>query len=174
MIWRQGLDSVNSRGLSPAEPEAQKQAEYTLEDFRRNMVGRLMLLGVRDFDQQHGRLVDYIVDLYATVALFKKGIPTPEQVNDLTGLLDALTEYTLTHFRNEEVFMESIGYPQLEQHRKAHQLFIKKFTEIRRKIDGGAVPYVVDLFFLTFGWLFEHINRVDSAYRDYVLQRDAL
>lgn len=43
-----------------------------------------------------------------------------QEVIELKSVLRSLSDYVKTHFKNEEIYMESINYPEIDRHRKIH------------------------------------------------------
>ncbi|MBF0588327.1 MAG: hypothetical protein HQL53_04295 [Magnetococcales bacterium] len=141
---------------------------YTLERFRKTMFSKLRKVGVREFDDHHVQLVNYIVDVYEVVQVLQLRAPNQETLDKLTLVLDKLQEYTVFHFGEEEIFFEKIEYPHRQTHIAQHKAFVARFLEIRREIAAGRPQFVMDLFFAAFGWLFDHINQHDMKYSRYV------
>ncbi|MCS7181733.1 MAG: hemerythrin domain-containing protein [Thermoanaerobaculum sp.] len=84
-----------------------KQSLALLEDF---------LTGAEEMDHQHQMLVDLLNDTYALLGEGRR----QEAINKvLTGVV----QYTDYHFRQEESFLDSVSYPELEAHRKIHESF---------------------------------------------------
>jgi hemerythrin-like metal-binding protein len=52
-------------------------------------------------------------------------------------LNSALAEYIDVHFTNEEAFMEEIGHPHLEEHKKVHEQFKENFYSLQPLINSG-------------------------------------
>lgn len=50
----------------------------------------------------------------------------------------AFVDYTVQHFREEEEFMASIGYSQLETHKKLHARLLAKVSECSDAFEAGA------------------------------------
>ncbi len=46
--------------------------------------------------------------------------------NDLKQILKQLFQYVKIHFKDEEKFIESIDFPLIEEHKKSHQILLKK------------------------------------------------
>ncbi len=78
--------------------------------------------------------------------------------NHVKLTITELYNYMKTHFRNEEIYMEKIGYPELEEHKKIHasiiesmNLFIKKLPTLKiLEFEKKLIEYM-DI------WLIGHI-----------------
>ncbi|MBF0587661.1 MAG: hemerythrin family protein [Magnetococcales bacterium] len=157
-LTQEAEERANKKG--PLQP-------YTVERFRETMFSKLRRVGAPEFDRHHEQLVSYIVDVYEVVQVLQRKRPSDDVLEQLSISLDKLQEYTVYHFREEERFLEEINYPQLEPHKELHKAFVSRFIQIRRDIHDGKPHYVLDLFFSTFSWLFEHINTHDMQYGRY-------
>lgn len=77
-------------------------------------------------------------------------------------LLDELVRDTLEHIRREEHYMESIGYPQLAQHRAGHDHFVSELRGLQDKYAAGSITVAPRLSMLLRDWLSLHIRRYDK------------
>ncbi|MEO5347425.1 MAG: hemerythrin domain-containing protein [Magnetococcus sp. YQC-9] len=142
----------------------ESNVQFTLEDFRRSIHARLKNVTIPAMHAQHEQLVELMVPLYAEVRKLQKGAPDSESVTSLRHTLRELKEYAKRHFQEEEAFMSRIHYPHLAAHADAHQVFVKSLLDLEARIWQESIVYVVDLFHLVIGWLFQHINQMDMDY----------
>ncbi|MBF0214470.1 MAG: bacteriohemerythrin [Magnetococcales bacterium] len=140
------------------------QRNFTVDDFRHTLEARLRDVGIPSLHSQHQRLVELIVLLYAEVRTLQKETPREENLASLRNTLDALKEYALRHFQEEERFMQSIQFPDFQAHQSAHHLFVKTLLNLETRMWHDSISYVVDLLHLVVGWLFQHINQLDMVY----------
>lgn len=80
-------------------------------------------LGIDSIDVQHKQLFALVSRLYA----LDDEHSTKEE---LSGILGEFSEYMKTHFSDEEEYMLSIGYPQLDEHKQLHQDLIDKLVAV--------------------------------------------
>ena len=80
-------------------------------------------------------------------------------------LLTDLTEYGLSHLKEEEKFMAENQYPGLEEHKKVHKEYLLKIATFNIKFNKTYQQEVVD--FLK-NWWFNHISIMDMQYRDFI------
>ena len=71
-------------------------------------------LGVKQIDDQHQQLVHLANNLVLT-------IQTGETRDVLGKVFKELREYTVFHFRDEELYMEEIEYPERRAHAVTHR-----------------------------------------------------
>lgn len=119
--------------------------------------------GIKEVDQQHKKIVEYINRLYDACNL--KDSNTKEVKNVANQIID----YTISHFSFEEELLEKSGYTDTENHIETHIKFTKSvFGFIDRIEDGEDVAD--DLFHLLHDWLFMHILHEDAKFVPVVLE----
>jgi hemerythrin-like metal-binding protein len=122
-----------------------------------------MSVGDQHIDEQHKILIDTINQLASA-----------EVRNDrplLAMIIDELVNYTVYHFEYEERLIESVAYPDLERHRRAHLGFVKWVGDLReeftyhrrRRLDDRILGFLRD-------WLREHILGEDQRYSPYIAE----
>ncbi|WP_083762863.1 bacteriohemerythrin [Thermocrinis albus] len=77
-----------------------------------------LLTGVEEMDRQHMVLVELLNEV---TSLLERG----EREKAIKVFRDKLVEYVETHLKDEEEFMEKIGYPDLDNHRKGSRYLQK-------------------------------------------------
>jgi hemerythrin len=113
-------------------------------------------LGIEVIDEQHIRIVEYINEL--------DDVRTSNNKREEVGrIIDAMLDYTISHFTFEERMQEEAGYPYIKEHKKVHELFISKITDFQERFNQGA-DVADDLHKLLFKWLYSHIQHDDLAY----------
>lgn len=83
----------------------------------------------------------------------------------LISTLEKLRAYTTMHFADEERYMESISYPDIEPHRNIHKNILHRldlFSVGYRRETSPAIPE--DFFEFLKDWLSAHIRHVDRKY----------
>jgi hemerythrin len=112
--------------------------------------------GIPIIDTQHKRIVEFINKLDEAC---RTG-----NIEDTDLVMEGLLNYTITHFEFEESLQEKAGYPYLKAHRRIHEVFMKRISEIRASATKGK-NVAPELLHLLKGWLGSHIKSED---RDYV------
>lgn len=112
---------------------------------------------VRQFDDQHKKLVEMINSLHDAMKV-GKGRETMDII------LKSLIDYTKTHFADEERLMTQHQFPGYEKHKKEHNLLTIQAQEINKQLEAGT--FVVSQELLTFlrEWLVKHIQGEDKQY----------
>ncbi len=123
----------------------------------RNLWDDRFLLGIEEIDKQHKELVKLLEE-------FGKMLAKGDRQSAIDFLLSKVKDYIEFHFTYEEAFQESIGYPELEQHKKAHQIFVKEYEKVLELLNKGDEKAVRELNAFLIGWLFTHIDKTDRKY----------
>lgn len=120
-----------------------------------------LLIGVEAIDSQHRSLFEKLKDIERATAA-GDGHRIAE---DIIAFMDT---YVAEHFEMEEALMERVGYPDLEEHRRQHQLFIDKSIEFEldKHIGDVSLPKSMLTFFSE--WLVEHVSVVDKRIAAYI------
>ncbi len=120
-----------------------------------------MSVGIPEIDAQHRELINILNRLFVSVVERDKDKVTIE-------ILDALIDYTKTHFALEEQLMEEAGYDSLEfvAHKDTHQRFVEKVGEAAHKnlVEGKSVSF--ELIHFLRNWLRDHIMDTDKRYAE--------
>lgn len=113
---------------------------------------------VAEMDNEHKKLVEIMNRLYTKN---KEGAPKSE----LIKIVDELANWTITHFKHEEAFLEKIKFPGLTNHKGIHQRLLTQFTQHKNDFANSPLSKVSDKFFdfLTL-WLSAHIQHIDMQY----------
>ncbi len=123
-------------------------------------------LGIEAVDNEHVKLVDMLNEVHILLSEGKK-----DQARQFFG--ETLSAYVVEHFANEERFMASIGFPQLEDHRKIHENFKKSFQALRPQIEQADDAAFRQALTDAFTWLITHIGKTDRKYATYYFSRNA-
>ncbi len=118
-----------------------------------------MSVGITEIDSQHKTLVGILNRLCMAVAQFESNRITVE-------ILDALADYTKTHFSLEETLLKDAGYDaaKLDAHQHEHRAFIEKISHIAytHRAEGKSVS--LEILNLLKRWLQDHILIADKEW----------
>lgn len=81
-------------------------------------------LGDKTVDEQHKKLFTIIEKAH----LIRNLATNEEKKNELNAILREIYHYTNTHFKEEEVYLKKINYPQLEEHMAQHKIVEDKIN----------------------------------------------
>lgn len=87
----------------------------------------------------------------------------------IVQLFDFLDDYTKTHFKDEEEYMQSINYPELNLQKQMHEGFIKKLAELRKDYEtaGANITVIIGANQFILDWLTKHISSADKKIGEY-------
>jgi hemerythrin len=79
----------------------------------------------------------------------------------IKAALSALNDYTKIHFRNEELYMERIGFKDLEHHKQCHTELIERMNQtIANTQDTDDLVHHLKRLMVV--WVIEHIVNEDQ------------
>jgi hemerythrin len=114
-------------------------------------------IGVTAMDDQHAVLMDTLNDL--RLALVQGS--SREQVSE--GL-NRLIDFTRLHFSSEERLLEQSGYPDLVEHRRAHQRLLSQIEDAARSTQVNNELHARSLLVFLRDWYMGHVENLDSLY----------
>ena len=128
--------------------------------------------GNEQLDEQHRIWVDFYNRLDA--AMMEKSWQDLQETK--SDILKKMAEYVDCHFRYEEDFMRSIGYPDSDKHWRMHKNFRDKIYRICRDQQEGKLVLNREVMDLIKSWLLNHIIEHDmrvAAYHSQQLKGDS-
>lgn len=123
-------------------------------------------LGIDSVDSEHIKLVDMLNDVHALLSEGKRD-EARRYFNE------TLATYVNEHFANEERFMESIGFPFLDAHRKIHENFKNSFHELQPLIASYDEAAFRKALNDAFTWIIAHIGKTDKRYATFYLSKNS-
>ncbi|MBF0178639.1 MAG: bacteriohemerythrin [Magnetococcales bacterium] len=117
-------------------------------------------VGVRQFNEDHQRLIDYINALHAAM---RDGLGKAKMAEILQGL----TDFTLTHFAREEAAMQRHGYERYPQQKEQHVKLVAQVVEQKNAFEAGSTTVALDMLSFLQDWLIKHIKGEDMRYRPF-------
>jgi hemerythrin len=124
-----------------------------------------MSVGIESIDADHQILVGMVNRL-------DSAIKAARGEDSVSGILDALLDYTTYHFGREEALMQACGYPDLDAHRHTHKVLRTQVAHIRDRHLGNPET-IHDREVLAFlkNWLTSHIMGRDKFYAPFMTSR---
>lgn len=118
------------------------------------------LLNINSIDEQHRAFFE----------LCNKEI---NQVNSqdkdqLTLLLEKLTDYLKSHFKHEEELLKKSDYKDLENHISQHKFFIQKVDSLKKELDYNNPLISEKITSFMKKWFLSHIIKSDRQYKETV------
>jgi len=112
---------------------------------------------IQAIDEQHRELVNILNRLFVAVSM-------REGDKVIAGILDALTDYTRTHFALEERLMRQAKYAALDAHMEEHRKLMEKLDALCKKHLLEDKPIYFEMLSFLKTWLKEHIQGEDTKY----------
>ncbi len=119
--------------------------------------GEKLETGLTVIDNQHKHWVGLINQL-------DQAMVEGRGLEQLVETLNALLEYTHSHFRTEEVLMERHGYEDLALHRREHRVFTDQVEIYRDRLELGQNILTVQVMQYMREWLVTHVTGTDRGY----------
>lgn len=115
--------------------------------------------GIELVDEEHKRLFEIIKE---TNDLIRAEL-LHDKYDAIVDILNELKEYTVTHFSDEEAYMEKIHYEGLPAQKTAHAAFVDKLKQINlENVDEHQQEYLIELVEYLLNWLSTHILKMDK------------
>lgn len=113
-------------------------------------------LDIPKIDDDHQQIIAAMNDLHAAC---EAKSPRARQAE----AFDRLLRVTIAHFKDEEAYMEKIGYPDLRKHRHMHQHLLERLDFFHKEFKAGG-ELGAELFMFLKMWLKSHICGIDTQY----------
>lgn len=113
--------------------------------------------GIESIDGDHKKLVAMIDELYTAMSKGEAKAVIRDIVNDLV-------DYSVVHFRREEIYMKSVNYNDFDAHKAAHEAFIEKVETFREKLNSGKDNISIEVISFLREWLSGHILNTDKRF----------
>lgn len=116
----------------------------------------------KKMDEQHKHLFDIFNNLLDQ--------ENSEHSTYIPKLISELDEYMENHLNEEEILMQSIGYPDYENHCELHKSFKRALERLKFQVKNGELSQVgISSVALLENWLLNHIKTDDQDYGRYIL-----
>jgi hemerythrin len=114
-------------------------------------------VGVDAIDNQHKELIKRVNVFYAAL---KAGNNKDETLK----VLDFLSRYVVSHFRDEEALQVKYKYPKYNEHKKLHKDFLETVVGVKKDIETNGVTSAGStmIAMTVSNWLVNHIGVQDK------------
>jgi len=117
-------------------------------------------------DEQHKKFVGIINDLYTI-------IQDKNCVDKLPKIFFQIAYFIDHYFIKEEIYFKDLKYPNFEQHKIAHNLFIDRIIQFQKEMETKKPGLCEDIYAYLLQWFNEHILKYDKEAVEY-LKRSGL
>lgn len=119
-------------------------------------------IGVAIFDDEHKKLIAIINALH-------EALSASIADRDLQRISDSLLEYTLMHFRHEEMYFDDWAYPYAAAHIAEHSTLRERVFKYRRQIqEKESRELGLEMMAFLRDWLANHILVEDRKYGEFL------
>ena len=124
-------------------------------------------VGVKDFDDDHRRMVRIINELHGAIQDVDAQGKIP--VEEIEIALHRLENYLQYHCLREEELMEKTKYPGLEAHKKEHVKFDAMIKDMMLRFRNSTDPgHARELMEYLYNYLTDHIFGTDKQYSSHL------
>lgn len=113
-------------------------------------------IGIRQFDEEHKELVNYINQFHEAMVIRRNRVKAEE-------IFEKLIHATRNHFSNEEALLGERGFPDRASHAKQHSDLVVEITNLHRQFKEGSLSAMMLLTYLK-NWLIHHTKESDRQY----------
>ncbi|MFU0800408.1 MAG: hemerythrin family protein [Xylanivirga thermophila] len=120
-------------------------------------------IGIEELDKQHKALIEHASDLLEACANGKG----KEEVKDT---LEFVSEYAVTHLKDEEAYQRKYNYPLYENHARVHKNFLEKVEQLKKQFEeeGPTLHFTIQFNREVVDWFINHISKMDKEFAKYV------
>ncbi len=123
-------------------------------------------IGVPLIDEQHEELFRRVTDFLETL---RSAGEWEQKVSKVNETLSFMKDYVVVHFRDEEAYQASIGYPDLDSHRAVHRDMVNYVVSFAEKYEKQGYQEALAQQFAgkLLAWLINHVVATDQKIAAY-------
>lgn len=124
--------------------------------------------GIQSIDDQHKELIVLTSQLSD---LLTNAIHGEDIYDEMVEIINALTAYTVYHFKYEEDLFHKLDYKFKQVHIEEHNKLISEIENLDlRAVDEDQVTYGKKILKFLLTWVFNHISGSDFLYKEFFIQ----
>jgi hemerythrin len=130
-------------------------------------------LGVSIIDTQHKELFQRVE---AFMQALRSSATWEDKVQKINETLDFMKSYVVEHFRDEEGYMQRIGYPGFSAHQKLHADMVDYVLAVSAKYESSGFNEQLMQQFAgkLLAWLINHVAATDQQLADYAIEKGVI
>lgn len=126
-------------------------------------------LGITAIDDQHKELIKITGKLSD---LLTNAIEGDDIYDEMVMIIEAITDYTVYHFKFEEELFNKFDYEYKESHIAEHNKLIDEIRSLDlRAVDEDQVVYGKKILKFLITWVFKHITGSDFLYKNLFIEK---
>lgn len=114
-------------------------------------------LGIEHIDTEHAGLVNMLNEVHNLIR-------ANEKTKAREYFRETLSAFIGQHFAHEEAFLQEIGYPQIEEHKKIHAQFRQSMEATLSHLDSEDENAFRNGLSDVYTWIINHIGKTDRKY----------
>jgi hemerythrin len=116
---------------------------------------------IKIIDDQHKKFLDIINELKIII----NNNSCKEHVSDVFFQIAYLIDY---YFIKEEIYFKDCKYPNLDQHKISHNIFIDRIIQFQKDVEANKPDLCVEIYYFLEDWFNEHILKYDKEAVEYL------
>ncbi|MCD4832324.1 MAG: bacteriohemerythrin [Bacteroidales bacterium] len=112
-------------------------------------------------DKQHQKFLNIINEL----KLIINSNSCEEKVSEIFFQLAYLIDH---YFIKEEIYFNDLKYPNLEQHKAAHNQFVERIIQFQKDVENNTPNLCLEIYQYLENWFDEHILKYDKEAVEYL------
>ncbi len=130
-------------------------------------------IGVSLIDTQHEELFRRVTDF---LEMLRSSEKWDQKITKVNETLNFMKDYVVIHFRDEEAYQKSIGYPDAVNHHKIHQDMVDYVLSFAHEYEqqGYKEELVQQFAGKLLAWLINHVVATDQKVAAYARSREGV
>ncbi len=124
-------------------------------------------VSIPKIDKQHKVLIAIVNELSEAIDQEESGCIIEE-------IISRLSLYAITHFSDEERFMERYAFPDLPSHKEEHRVFIGQIETFKEQLCNDQSILARDVLTYLKNWFANHLLSVDQKYAEFFTEQHML
>lgn len=121
-------------------------------------------IGISAIDDQHKELIGITSKLSELLINATDG---DDIYDEMVEIIQSLTNYTIYHFKYEEILFHKFDYEFKNAHIDEHNKLISQIENLDlRAVDEDQILYGKKILKFLISWIFKHISGTDILYKD--------
>ena len=111
-------------------------------------------IGISEIDTEHRQLIEFAND-------FHEAVLTNDSQQGILEALNKILDYAEQHFENEEIIMERVEFPGIDEHREAHAVLLAQLSVLITDFQQGNIEEYQSISDFLQDWILQHLNKED-------------
>jgi hemerythrin len=133
-------------------------------------------VSIKELDEQHRVLFGLINQLYE--AMEERNLQDDpsyasaiQELATIAAAIDEMSDYISYHFTCEEEYLLENEYPEYDQQKTAHKIFVDRVARFQSDFDAGNALTAKEIADFINVWLVDHISVSDKKYGPFLNEK---